>query len=112
MFPVFFNVSFHFLKLINTLVVHVDLQRFRPEFRAFHITFTQVLNLFVIVSPITVTVKTVRSFLCVQPFVHLPSNTHPHPNKRVIMHAHPHAYTAFKNDERPWQSLTIMRHVV
>ena len=31
-----FNVSFHFLKLINTLVVQVDLQRFRPEFRAFH----------------------------------------------------------------------------
>ena len=31
MFPVF-NVSFHFLKLINTLVVQVDLQRFRPEF--------------------------------------------------------------------------------
>ena len=35
MFPVF-NVCFHFLKLINTLVVQVDLQRFRPEFRAFH----------------------------------------------------------------------------
>ena len=34
MFPVF-NVSFLFLKLINTLVVQVDLQRFRPEFRAF-----------------------------------------------------------------------------
>ena len=29
MFPVF-NVCFHFLKLINTLVVQVDLQRFRP----------------------------------------------------------------------------------
>ena len=34
MFPVF-NVSFLFLKLINTLVLQVDLQRFRPEFRAF-----------------------------------------------------------------------------
>ena len=31
MFPVFCNVSFHFLKLINTLVVQVDLQRFPPE---------------------------------------------------------------------------------
>ena len=35
MFPVF-NVSVLFLKLIYTLVVKVDLQRFRPEFRAFH----------------------------------------------------------------------------
>ena len=35
MFPVC-NVSFLFLKLINTLVVQVDLQRFRPEFCAFH----------------------------------------------------------------------------
>ena len=42
MFPVF-NVSFHFLKLINTLVVQVDLQRFRPEFRAFHSIMQQML---------------------------------------------------------------------
>ena len=35
MFPVC-NVSFLFLKLINTLEVQVDLQRFRPEFCAFH----------------------------------------------------------------------------
>ena len=39
----FFNVSFHFLKLINTLVVQVDLQRFRPEFRAFHSIMRQML---------------------------------------------------------------------
>ena len=38
MFPVF-NVSFHFLKL----VVQVDLQRFRPEFRAFHSIMQQML---------------------------------------------------------------------
>ena len=36
MFPVF-NVSFHFL------VVQVDLQRFRPEFRAFHSIMQQML---------------------------------------------------------------------
>ena len=42
MFPVF-NVSFHFLKLINTLVVQVDLQRFRPEFRAFQSIMRQML---------------------------------------------------------------------
>ena len=42
MFPVF-NVCFHFLKLINTLVVQVDLQRFRPEFRAFHSIMQQML---------------------------------------------------------------------
>ena len=44
MFPVF-NVSFHFLKLINTLVVVVqlDLQRLRPEFRAFHSIMQQML---------------------------------------------------------------------
>ena len=42
MFPVF-NVSFHFLKLINTLVVQVDLQRFRPEFRTFHSMMQQML---------------------------------------------------------------------
>ena len=42
MFPVF-NVSFHFLKLINTLVVQVDLQKFRPEFRAFHSIMRQML---------------------------------------------------------------------
>ena len=41
-FP-FFNVSFRFLKLINTLVVQVDLQRFRPEFRAFHSIMRQML---------------------------------------------------------------------
>ena len=28
------NVIFHLPKLSNTLVVQVDLQRFRPEFRA------------------------------------------------------------------------------
>ena len=43
MFPVFLNVSFHFLKLINTLVLQVDLQRFRPEFRAFHSIMQQML---------------------------------------------------------------------
>ena len=42
MCPVF-NVSFHFLELINTLVVQVDLQRFRPEFRAFHSIMQQML---------------------------------------------------------------------
>ena len=42
MFPVF-NVSFHFLKLIDTQVVQVDLQRFRPEFRAFHSIMRQML---------------------------------------------------------------------
>ena len=42
MFPVF-NVCFHFLKLINTLVVQVDLQRFRLEFRAFHSIMQQML---------------------------------------------------------------------
>ena len=42
MFPVF-NVSFLFLKLIDTLVVQVDLQRFRPEFRAFHSIMRQML---------------------------------------------------------------------
>ena len=36
----YFNVSFHFLKLINTLV---DLQRFRPEFCAFHSIMWQML---------------------------------------------------------------------
>ena len=39
----FFNVCFHFLKLINTLVVQVDLQRFCPEFRAFHSIMQQML---------------------------------------------------------------------
>ena len=39
----YFNVSFHFLKLINTLLVQVDLQRFRPEFRAFHSIMWQML---------------------------------------------------------------------
>ena len=39
----FFNVCFHLLKLINTLVVQVDLQRFRPEFRAFHSIMQQML---------------------------------------------------------------------
>ena len=39
----FFNVSFHFLKLIDTLVVQVDLQRFCPEFRAFHSIMRQML---------------------------------------------------------------------
>ena len=42
MFPVF-NVSFHFLKLINTLVIQIDLQRFHPEFRAFHLIMQQML---------------------------------------------------------------------
>ena len=42
MFPVS-NVSFLFLKLINTLVVQVDLQRFRPEYRAFHSIMRQML---------------------------------------------------------------------
>ena len=42
MFPVF-NVRFHFLKLINTLVVQVDLQRFRPEIRALHSIMQQML---------------------------------------------------------------------
>ena len=42
-FFLFFNVSFHFLKLINTLVVQVDLQRFRPEFHAFHSIMQQML---------------------------------------------------------------------
>ena len=42
MFPVF-NVSFHFLKVINTLVVQVDLQRFRLGFRAFHSKMRQML---------------------------------------------------------------------
>ena len=41
MFPVL-NVTF-FLKIFNTLVVHVDLQRFRPEFRAFHSIMRQML---------------------------------------------------------------------
>ena len=44
MFPVF-NVSVLFLKLINTLVVQVDLQRFRPEFHAFHSIMRQNLML-------------------------------------------------------------------
>ena len=39
----FFNVSFHILNLINTLVVQVDLQRFCPEFRAFHSIMQQML---------------------------------------------------------------------
>ena len=39
----FFNVSFQFLILINTLVVQVDLQRFRPEFPAFHSIMRHVL---------------------------------------------------------------------
>ena len=43
MFPVFCNVSFHFLKLINTLVVQVDLQRFRLEIRAFQSIMQQML---------------------------------------------------------------------
>ena len=38
-----FPVSFHFLKLINTLVVQVDLQRFHPEFRACHSIMQQML---------------------------------------------------------------------
>ena len=45
MFPVF-DVSFHFLKQINTLVVvlvQLDLPRFRPEFRAFHSIMQQML---------------------------------------------------------------------
>ena len=37
------NVSFHFLKLINTLVVQIDLQRLRPESRAFHPIMRQML---------------------------------------------------------------------
>ena len=41
-----FNVCFHFLKLINTLVVQVDLQRFRPEFRAFHLIMQQMLAVY------------------------------------------------------------------
>ena len=36
MFPVSLLLVFFFPKLINTLVVLVDLQGFRPEFRAFH----------------------------------------------------------------------------
>ena len=43
MFPAFLNASFHFLKLINTLVVQVDLQRFRLEFCAFHSIMRQML---------------------------------------------------------------------
>ena len=43
----FFNVYFHFHKLINTLVVQIDLQRFRPEFRAFHSIMQQMLAVFV-----------------------------------------------------------------
>ena len=43
MFPVF-NVSFHFLKLINTLVVQGDLQIFRPEFRFSCIPFDNATN--------------------------------------------------------------------
>ena len=42
----FFNVCFHFLKLINTLVVQVDLQRIRPEFRAFHSIMQQMLAVY------------------------------------------------------------------
>ena len=42
MFPVF-NVSFLLLKLIIALVVQIDLQRFRPEFRAFHSIMRQML---------------------------------------------------------------------
>ena len=42
MFPVF-NVSFHFLKVIDTLVVQVDLQRFHPEYRVFHSIMQQML---------------------------------------------------------------------
>ena len=38
-----FNDSFHFLKLINTLVVQLELQRFRSEFRAFHSIIRQML---------------------------------------------------------------------
>ena len=41
-----FNVCFHFLKLINTPVVQVDLQRFRPEFRAFHSIMQQMLAVY------------------------------------------------------------------
>ena len=43
-----FDVSFLFLKLINTLVVQVDLQRFHPEFRAFHSIMRQSLPFLVI----------------------------------------------------------------
>ena len=39
----FFYVSFRFLKLSNALVVHVDLQRYRPEFRAFHSIMRQMM---------------------------------------------------------------------
>ena len=39
----FFNVSFHFLKLINTLVVQVDIHRIRPKFLAFHSIMQQML---------------------------------------------------------------------
>ena len=39
-----FNVSFHLLKLLNTPVVLVDLQRFCPEFRAFQFPFDNVTN--------------------------------------------------------------------
>ena len=35
--------SFHFLNLINTLVVQVDLQRFRLDFRAFPSIMRQML---------------------------------------------------------------------
>ena len=38
-----FNVSFHLPKLINRLVVQVDLQRYRPEFRAFYSIMRQIL---------------------------------------------------------------------
>ena len=38
-----FNVSFHFPRLIDTLAVQGDLQRFRPEFRAFHLIMRQIL---------------------------------------------------------------------
>ena len=41
-----FNFWLHFLKLINTLVVQVDLQRFRPEFRAFHSIMQQMLAVY------------------------------------------------------------------
>ena len=42
MFPVC-NVSFLFLKQINTLVVQVDVQRLLPKFRAFHLMMQQML---------------------------------------------------------------------
>ena len=58
----------------------------KHKYDALGITFTQVLNLLVIISPITVTVKTVRGFLCVQPFVHLPSK-HPPPPQQTSYHA-------------------------